>query len=307
MKIYAAPLQGHTQATWRRHHARIFGGIDAYYTPFARVEKGETRRRDKADIAPGNNPGITLVPQGLFRDAEEFRLIAGAVAEAGHQVMDLNLGCPFPPQTRHGRGAALLLKPRLIEEVAAIAAAEFPGLRLSVKTRLGMERPDEWRGIIDALNAMPLERVAVHPRVARQQYGGELHIAEFEAFLAASVHPVVFNGDLATLADMRQTAERYPALDGLMIGRGLLARPSLGTEWAAGTETDDDTLRRKILALHDAVLADYAETLCGDAQILSKIKPFWEYQVPDRLFPRRFLKQLHKATTLAKYTAALNA
>ncbi len=307
MKIYAAPLQGHTQAVWRRHHAAIFGGIDSYYTPFLRVEKGETRRRDRADIALENNPGIDIVPQALFRDAAEFRLIAEAVAEAGLDRLDLNLGCPFPPQTRHGRGAAMLLKPDALAEVAAVAAEEFPGLRLSAKIRLGMERPDEWRDIIDTLNAMPLERVAVHPRVARQQYGGELHMAEFEEFLAASAHPVVLNGDLRTPADLQNAAERYPALDGLMAGRGLLARPSLAAEWRSGTEMPADELRARVLALHDAILGDFEATLCGEAQILSKIKPFWEYQTPDTLFPRRYLKQLAKATTLAKYTAALNA
>lgn len=307
MKIYAAPLQGHTQATWRRHHAAIFGGIDAYYAPFARVEKGEVRRRDKADIAPENNPGVSLVAQGLFRDTAEFRLIAEAVEESGNKALDLNLGCPFPPQTHHGRGAALICNPQLIKEISDIAAAEFPGLRLSVKMRLGMETPDEWKGIIETLNEMPLERVAVHPRVARQQYGGELHMREFEEFLSASKHPVVFNGDLLSLNDMRVAADKYPNLDGLMIGRGLLARPSLAKEWSDGEEMNDDELRSKILALHEAILADYSETLCGDAQILSKIKPFWEFQVADQLFPRRFLKQLHKATSLAKYNAALNA
>ncbi len=307
MKIYAAPLQGHTQAAWRRHHAAVFGGIDTYYTPFLRVEKGETRRRDRADIAPENNPGLTLAPQALFRDTAEFRVIAKAVEASGSATLDLNLGCPFPPQTRHGRGAALIRKPGLLREIGEIAAAEFPGLRLSVKTRLGLEKPDEWRGMIDTLNDMPLERIAVHPRVAAQQYGGEPHTGEFEEFLAAAAHPVVFNGDLLSLGDMRRTAERYPGLDGLMAGRGLLARPSLGLEWRSGTEMDAEELRTRVLALHDAVLTDYAATLCGDAQILSKIKPFWEFQIPDTLFPRRFLKQLHKATSLAKYRAALNA
>ncbi|MDE6126611.1 MAG: tRNA-dihydrouridine synthase family protein [Muribaculaceae bacterium] len=305
MKIYAAPLQGHTQAAWRRHHAAVFGGIDTYYSPFMRVEKGEVRRRDRADIAPENNPGVALTPQCLFRDAAEFSLLAEAAA-SGNGALDLNLGCPFPPQTRHGRGAALLQKPAVLKEVADIAAGEFPGLRLSAKIRLGMERPDEWLGIIDTLNAMPLERVAVHPRVARQQYGGEPHMEEFGRFLAASAHPVVLNGDLRSTADMTAAAERYPQLDGLMVGRGLLARPSLGAEWRSGTAMDEEELRRRVLALHDAILADYTETLCGDAQILSKIKPFWEFQEPDALFPRRFLKQLHKATTLAKYQAAMN-
>ena len=41
MKLYASPLQGFTEAPWRNIHHELFGGIDAYYTPFVRVEKGE--------------------------------------------------------------------------------------------------------------------------------------------------------------------------------------------------------------------------------------------------------------------------
>lgn len=45
MKLYAAPLQGFTEAPWRNLHQEVFGGIDAYYTPFVRMEKGEFRNR----------------------------------------------------------------------------------------------------------------------------------------------------------------------------------------------------------------------------------------------------------------------
>ena len=55
MKLYAAPLQGFTEAPWRNFHEEVFGGIDAYYTPFVRIERGGFRNRDVRDIAPENN------------------------------------------------------------------------------------------------------------------------------------------------------------------------------------------------------------------------------------------------------------
>lgn len=51
MKLYAAPLQGFTEAPWRNLHQEVFGGIDAYYTPFVRMEKGEFRNKDVREIA----------------------------------------------------------------------------------------------------------------------------------------------------------------------------------------------------------------------------------------------------------------
>lgn len=55
MKLYASPLQGFTEAPWRNIHHELFGGIDAYYTPFVRVEKGEFRNKDIRDIEKENN------------------------------------------------------------------------------------------------------------------------------------------------------------------------------------------------------------------------------------------------------------
>ena len=41
LPIHFAPLQGYTEAIYRQAHARIFGGVESYYTPFVRVEHGE--------------------------------------------------------------------------------------------------------------------------------------------------------------------------------------------------------------------------------------------------------------------------
>ena len=63
MKLYAAPLQGFTEAPWRNLHQEVFGGIDAYYTPFVRMEKGEFRNKDVREIASENNPAPRPPPQ----------------------------------------------------------------------------------------------------------------------------------------------------------------------------------------------------------------------------------------------------
>ena len=60
LPIHFAPLQGYTDAVYRRAHARIFGGIETYYSPFVRMEHGEIRRKDARDIEPDNNPDLHL-------------------------------------------------------------------------------------------------------------------------------------------------------------------------------------------------------------------------------------------------------
>lgn len=63
LPIHFAPLQGYTEVFYRNAHAACFGGIDTYYTPFVRLEKGGFRHRDVRGIEPGNNQVPHLIPQ----------------------------------------------------------------------------------------------------------------------------------------------------------------------------------------------------------------------------------------------------
>lgn len=295
-------MQGQTDAPFRHFHAGVYGAADGYFTPFLRIEHGEVRRRDLRDISSPLNANHRLVPQVIARDRQEFERLADAAIEAGHREIDLNLGCPFPLQTRRGRGAALIANRAALADIAKAMTAR-PDIKFSVKMRPGLSSPEEWRQTIDIINAMPLCRLTIHPRLATQQYGGELLMDEFAAMAAASSHPVVYNGDISIPADIDRIASAYPTIEGIMAGRGLLARPSLFAEWQSGREWDADERLAHILRLHAGVYRHYADTLCGDTQILSKIKPFWEYLEWE--IGHKPAKAIRKAGSLAKYEAAV--
>lgn len=298
MEFHIAPLQGYADYAYLQAFGNIYGPADECYSPFIRIEKGEPRRQDMARLARWNG----LVPQIIFNSAQEFEALTAAIKQLGFKRIDLNLGCPFPMQTSRGRGSAMVANAEVMAEVAELVKADSD-TSYSVKMRLGMKQPDEWRAILPALNSMALAHVAVHPRVATQMYGGDLHIAEFEEFLKSSANPVIYNGDISTPADVDNIAARYPSLKGVMAGRGLLARPSLIEEWRTGREWTHDERMDAILRLHSSLLQTYADTLCGDNQVLQKIKPFWEYLEPE--IGRKAAKALRKAATLPKYEAAV--
>ena len=65
LPLYFAPLQGYTEAPYRNAHAAVFGGIDGYFTPFVRLEKGHFRTKDVRDILPDNNQVPHITPQLL--------------------------------------------------------------------------------------------------------------------------------------------------------------------------------------------------------------------------------------------------
>lgn len=304
--IFSAPIQGLTETAWRHFHHMIYGdGITRYHTPFLRVERGEIRRRDLRDLGSDFNRDIRLTPQIILRDLREFRMLCDAVAEAGYRQIDINMGCPFPPQVHHGRGAGMIANTELLAALGDEMRGRYSGIEFSLKMRLGVESPDEWRVSADAVNALPLSHVTVHPRTARQQYQGELWFDEFAALLAGSAHPVIYNGDITHPSHIDDMLSRYPSLAGVMIGRGLFSRPSIVAEWLAGEEWDEARRHEALMRLHSMVYGHYRDTLSGDAQVLGKVKPFWEYLAPS--LDRKAMKAIKKATSLRKYEEGVRA
>ncbi len=174
-------------------------------------EGGErvVRRRDIADIASPLCANHTVVPQVIARDGAEFSTLVTAIAATGHTHIDLNMGCPFPPQVARGRGAGLLRRPDGLEQISdAMTGFATRGITFSVKMRLGVDLPSEWRGAIDLINAMPLTNVTVHPRVAAQQYSGAIHAGHLAELAGALVHPWIFNADILTPRRSRPRGRR---------------------------------------------------------------------------------------------------
>lgn len=297
-------MQGFTQAPWRHWHAALYEPADVYFAPFMRLEHGDVRQRDLRDVTSPLNDNHNLVPQVIFRDVDELKHLVGVLRNAGFSRVDLNLGCPFPPQVNKGRGAALVGRPDMLEAVADLVNSD-PSMAYSVKMRPGVKDADEWRGALPALNRMRLVHVAVHPRIARNQYSGSVDMDCFAEMADAIHHPIIYNGDIVAATGIDGVLQRFPGLEGVMVGRGLLSRPSMIEEWRSGVEWDLTKCRERILQLHSRICEYYTDTLCGDAQILSKIKPFWEYL--GGLFDRKLLKHTLKSTSLASYVSAVES
>ena len=302
MNLFFAPLQGFTEDAYRRIHNRLVGGVEAYYTPFIRLEHGGLRSKDLRDIRPEFNEDVNVIPQIIANGGDEFRTVLDAVRRDGYDRIDINMGCPFTLQTRHGRGAGLFLHPDKVREICDIVKAT-PDVHFSVKMRLGNESAEEWKDILPALNDTPLVNIAVHPRVATQQYKGDVDMAQFEAILAQSQHPVIYNGDVCTLEDIRRIEAAYPSLTGIMIGRGLLARPSLAREYAEGGEWTEQKRLQLIRRIHDELLEHHRSVIPSEDQLLGKIRTFWEYMEPT--LGKKPYKKIMKAGNLKNYLLAV--
>ena len=294
--VLAAPLQGVTDNVWRMAQHEVFGGVDAYYAPFMRVEHGEVRRKDLRDVDPERNAGTTLIPQILACQPDHALMMVDALKQMGYRHIDINLGCPFPPIALHRKGSGMLAYPDLAENLFK-ALAGVDGVEYSVKMRLGWDRNDQWRDILPLMEALKPVNIAVHPRIGKQQYKGDLDIEQFEALLAASPWPVVYNGSLRTVEDIEEVINRYPTIAAVMVGSGLAANPGM-----LAPDASPDDYRR----FHDMLVDGYTEQLNGgEAQLVRHLQDIWQTFLPGT--GHKLFKAIRKSRTLEQYETAAAA
>lgn len=305
--LYFSPLQGYTEDVYRRLHHQIFGGIDSYFTPFVRLEHGNVRSKDLRDIKPENNVAVPVIPQIITGDGKEAQQLIDVITPLGYRSIDINMGCPFPLQTRHGKGAGILTHPDKVKEIKE-TIEKNTDVTFSVKMRLGLDSYEDWKEILPILNDTPLHHITLHPRIATQQYKGNIDMTKFESFLEMCKHPVIYNGDIMTLNDINSIESQYNNLAGIMIGRGLLARPSLAIEYKTGTEWSRSQIISKVREMHSLLLEQYTKIIPGEAQLLQKVRTFWDFYEPqdsNSLLERKKWKKIKKAGNMKNYLQAI--
>ena len=302
MEIHFAPLQGYTDFEYRRIHARHCGGVDAYYTPFIRWEKGGIREKDIRDILPENNEGLHLVPQIICADTDEFKRLADTIQEHGYEEMDLNMGCPAPMQTKLMRGSGILPYPTRVSALLK-EMERRPEVRFSAKMRLGLEGKEEWRELSGMLNSSCLKHLTVHPRIGKQMYKGEVDMDAFNEVYSSIHIPIIYNGDVTSMEQVSYLLERYPGLHGIMMGRGLLARPTLAQECLMGKEMPHEERMSILMQMHEDMLGYCTRKYKVDSQILLHIHSFWEYQ--ESQLERKTWKKIMKAGNMKNYLEAI--
>ena len=301
MKYYAAPLEGMTNYLWRGIHAAIFGGADRYFTPFVSPNatcKFQTKELNELI----HNEGLPVIPQILTNSADHFLWAAREMAEMGYTEVNFNLGCPSGTVTAKRKGAGMLSYPEDLQRMLEEIFAGLPGgMKLSVKTRVGKESTEEWGSLLEIYRAFPLSELIVHPRVQKEFYRGHAHRQLMADTLAAAPWPVCYNGDIFSPETAAAVEEAYPALDALMMGRGLMADPALLRRIRGGSAATREELR----AYHDRLWEAYRARLGGDLNAIYRMRELWNYLSGSFTDTDKFLKIVRKAKTGSEYLSAV--
>lgn len=325
MELYFAPLEGITGYIYRNAFHSFYTGVDKYFIPFISPNQNRALSpKEIRDVLPEHNRGMHAVPQILTNRAEHFLRAAELLEkEYGYKEINLNLGCPSRTVVSKGKGAGFLAKPT---ELDAFLREIFENVKIkvSVKTRVGMESPEEFPFLLEIFNGYPLHELIVHSRIQKDYYNNTPDWKVFAEALRKSKTPVCYNGDIFTLEDYRRLKEEFPIVENVMLGRGLLMNPALAEEIKEDgikeKKTEEKEIRekeikaekkaecadrRRLKAFHDRLYDDYKQMMSGDKNVLFKMKEFWSYA--ENLFPeeKKLMKEIKKSSRLCDYEAAV--
>lgn len=272
MKILA-PLRGVTVRCFRETFAGPLAesGFEESVTPFITATAGFDPLRDRELSGGAGGGGMRVTPQFIGKDPAALRFCLERARDAGFLTADLNCGCPFPMVRNKGRGSGILRTPDVLRRMLDVGCEVMGPGCFSVKTRLGVESPDELLRIMPVFNGYPLRFLTVHARTARQMYDGECDTAALEAVEREAEMPVVRNGDIPLGGDG-------------MIGRSFIR--------ALGERDDAGELLDRYVEASSAELG-------GERPVLGRIKELMSYWSGMPRWRRRW-QVAKKSRTLAE-------
>ena len=291
MRYYFAPMEGITDSIYRRLHHKYFGGIDRYYMPFLSptIHRTLTHKEDR-ELPKADSENFCAVPQILTKVAEDFLWAAEVCKDRGYDEVNLNVGCPSGTVVSKGKGSGMLRDLAALDAFLEEIFTKSP-LPISVKTRLGMENPEEFPAILEIYNRYPIKELTIHPRVRKQFYDGSVHMDMFRYALENSKNPLCFNGDLWDTACIDACTKDFP-IDAVMLGRGLIGNPGM---LCGGTNAK--TLEK----FHNELLDTYTDVFGGGRNAMFRLKENWHFLITHFEDSEKLWKRLRKTTDLSEF------
>lgn len=228
-----APMEAVTDVVFR-HVVTKAGRPDVYFTEFVSTDgycspKGRHSTRGRLAFTEDEEP---IVAQIWGDDPEHFREMAHGLKDMGYKAIDINMGCPDKSVVRNGAGSGLIRTPALAAEI--IGATKEAGLPVSVKTRLGDVKVEEWTEWLTHILKQDVVNLTIHLRTRKEMSKVEAHfelIGEIKK-LRDEIAPqtlLTINGDIRDRQHGMELVEKY-GIDGVMIGRGIFHNPYAFTD-----------------------------------------------------------------------------
>lgn len=257
--VALAPMAGVTDRPFRILCRRLGAGIAASEMVTSDVRLWHTAKsRRRMDHEGEPQPRVVQIAGG---EPQMMAEAASRNADAGAQIIDINMGCPAKKVCNRAAGSALLNDEPLVASIlaATVAAAGVP---VTLKMRTGWD-PAHRNGVRIARIAEDcgVAALAVHGRTRADQYRGDAEYDTIRAIKEAVRIPVFANGDIVSAHKAAAVLEHTGA-DGVMIGRAALGAPWIFRALLPGADAAPPPaaeVRDIILAHLDDLYAFYGE------------------------------------------------
>lgn len=292
MKYYMAPLESVTNYRYRKHYHANFKGIDRFYIPFLQPHSFSLTNRDRKEIDIKNNVSLPdVVPQIISNSVEDTLWLINMLNDYGYKEVNLNFGCPSGTVVSKGRGAGIFKDLAKMREYLSEIFAKSP-LPISIKTRIGYEKEEEFWKILEIYNEFPIKELIIHPRTCKEHYVGPLHLDVLDDLDKKTSIPVVYNGEIKNKDDIEYIKNRYPYINAVMLGRGLLEYPDV----LADDSDSRNAIKNFVLGLSNEFINDIG---WGSASF--PIKELWSYISKRFDITEQERKKLFKAKDMATF------
>jgi tRNA-dihydrouridine synthase len=195
-----------------------------------------------------------------------------------------------------GKGSGFLANPDALDRFFEEVFEANLEVGISVKTRIGMENPKEFEKILEVYKKYPFLELIIHPRLQVDFYKNHPNMEAFEQAVDVIQAQICYNGDIYTKEDIEKFQEKYPTVNHLMLGRGLLRTPSLLKE-VSGEERDYGKWYDFLTELCDT----YEKEFSGQKNVLYKMKEHWYYLFQSLPEDEKAVKAMKKTKDLEDY------
>ena len=293
MRYYFAPMEGLTDSIYRRLHHKYFPGVDRYYMPFLSptIHRSLTHKEDR-ELPLADSVDFIAVPQILTKVPEDFLWAAQVCADRGYEEVNLNVGCPSGTVVSKGMGSGMLRSPEELDKFLDTVFAASP-IPISVKTRLGLEQPEEFIPLLEVFNRYPITELTIHPRVRKDFYKEPVREDWFRYATENTKLPLCYNGNLCTTEDMQSVAERYPQVQSVMLGRALIGDP--------GMLSPGGTTAKQLKAFHDELTEEYIRAFGSARNAMFRLKENWGFLHRRFDGTEKLWKRLRKTTDIDEF------
>lgn len=304
--LILAPMEGVTDIVFRQVIA-VAGRPDLFFTEFTNVssyasEKGRANALGRLETAPTDAP---IIAQIWGKEPAHFSKTCEALESLGFSGVDLNFGCPDKHVNKAGGGAAMIKTPELAVECFK-NAKKSTNLPVSIKTRLGWSQLEEYKTWLPTLLNEHPAALTVHLRTKKEMSKVPAHYELIPDIikLRDEISPetkLIVNGDIKNRQHALALYEKYPEVDGFMIGRGVFENPYCFTDHEP---TRDELI--ELLKLH----LNLFEKQSSNAPSYETLKHFFKIYINNYPGAKEFRAKLmethsiHEANKLIKTLSA---